>query len=168
MKIAPTRHAALAFAALASVSACATTSNEYGYDRVDHPSSEGVGTVGGAVAGGAVGALIDHGSGGAILAGTILGGLIGNRIGARIDADDRRRMEDAYYRGLDGPPGEPIEWRSDNGHYGRFVSRDPYDRGGETCRNYDSDVYIDGNRETLTGLACRDQDGRWHDVRDNG
>lgn len=155
---------ALALAALGSVSACATDDG-YGYGQ--RASSEGVGTVSGAVAGGAAGALLSRGNGGAVVVGAILGGLLGNRVGAGIDERDRRQMADAYYRGLDRPSGEPVEWReAGTGSYGRFAAREAYDRGGETCRSYDSEVFIRGRREVITGLACRDRDGRWRDVRD--
>ena len=157
------RRAFLALTVVASLSACATT-DEYGYER---PSSEGVGTVAGAVAGAAAGGLIDRGNGGGVVLGAILGGLLGNRVGASIDERDRRAMTDAYYRGLDRPDTEPVEWRNDEtGSYGRFTPRPVYEERGETCRRYENEVYIQGRREVLSGLACRDRDGRWHDVRE--
>ena len=156
------RKAALALATLASLGACATT-DEYGYQR--SADKEAGGTVAGAVIGGAAGALIDRGSGGAVVVGALLGGILGNRLGARLDERDRRELADAQYRGLDGPPGEPIEWRNpDSGNYGRFIPRTAYDRDGETCRPYESEVFIQGRREVLDGLACRGADGRWRDV----
>lgn len=155
------RKAALALAVLGSVTACATT-DRYG-DRQGPGDSQVGGTLAGAIAGGAAGALIDGGSGSSVAIGAFLGGIVGNRLGASIDDRDRRAWADAQYRGLDS--GAPTDWRNnDTGNYGRFLPRDAYDRGGETCREYENEVYIRGRREVLTGLACRDQDGRWRDV----
>ncbi len=161
MKLFPGRRAALSFALLASVSACATT-DQYGYQQPAGDKEVG-GTVAGAIAGGAAGALLDRGSGSSIAIGALLGGIVGNRVGASADERDRRMWAEAEYRSFDS--GAPSDWRNpDTGSYGRVLPRDAYDRDGETCRQYESEVTIRGRREVLTGLACRDRDGRWREV----
>jgi len=162
MKLRSGRHAALALATFASLGACATT-DQYGYEQPPQVNKEAGGTVAGAIAGGAAGALLDRGNGASVLIGALLGGIVGNRVGASADERDRRMWAEAEYRSFDS--GAPSDWRNpDTGNYGRVVPRDAYDRGGETCREYESEVYIRGRHEVLTGLACRDRDGRWRDV----
>ena len=54
------------------------------------------------------------------IAGAAVGGLIGNRIGAALDEEDRRRAYAAEMEALDEPTEAPVEWRSPRtGHYGR-------------------------------------------------
>ena len=52
-------------------------------------SNEGVGTVGGALAGGGIGAAVSHGNPAAIVGGAIVGGFVGNQVG--------QSMDDSYY-----------------------------------------------------------------------
>src|ERR1041385_2753809 len=67
-------------------------------------AKENTGTLLGALGGAAIGS--QFGGAGA-------GGLIGNRIGAALDDDDKRRAYEAEMAALEtGPPGAPVGWRN--------------------------------------------------------
>jgi osmotically inducible lipoprotein OsmB len=57
----------------------------------DRPSSETIGTVGGAVAGGAIGSAATGGSTVGTIGGAIVGGALGNEAGERYDERKGRR-----------------------------------------------------------------------------
>jgi osmotically inducible lipoprotein OsmB len=57
----------------------------------DRPSGETVGTVGGAVAGGAIGSVATGGSTVGTIGGAIIGGAVGNEAGERYDERKGRR-----------------------------------------------------------------------------
>ena len=91
------------------------------------------------------------------------GGLIGNRIGASLDDEDRRRAYAAQMQALEaGPSGAPVAWRNpDDGRYGNVVPGPAYQANGATCRQYTETVFIDGSPQTARGTACRNPDGTW-------
>ena len=61
-------------------------------------------------------------------AGAAIGGLIGNRIGAAMDDEDKRRAYAAQVQALEsGPSGAPVAWRNpDSGRYGSVVPGPAY------------------------------------------
>jgi surface antigen len=124
------------------------------------------GTLLGAAAGGLIGNQFGKGGGrvAATMAGVLVGGLIGNDIGRRMDDEDRRRAEEAYYEALEEDEnGPPREWRNPaNGHYGVITPRRVYLYHHQRCREYEQTVYIDGAPQTMTGRACLQPDGSWH------
>jgi len=97
------------------------------------------------------------------LAGPVSGGFLGNRIGAALDDDDRRRAYTAQLQALEtGPSGAPVTWRNpDSGRYGNVVPGPVYQFNGAPCRQYTHTVYVDGQPQTMRGTACRNQDGTW-------
>lgn len=123
------------------------------------------GTVLGAVAGGLIGNSLGRGKGKVLTtaAGVVVGGLVGNAIGKRMDEADREAAMDAEYRALEyGQSGSSTPWRNErSGRYGTVVVEKPYRRGEEHCRRYVHTVYIDGRPETMRGIACRGEGGRW-------
>ena len=139
----------------ASVAACSADSG---------PKEVG-GTAGGAVAGAVVGNML-AGSGNRV-AGTVIGaavgGFLGNRIGAALDDEDKRRAYAAQMQALEtGPSGAPVAWRNpDSGRYGNVVPGPAYEANGATCRSYSQTIYIDGNPQAARGTACRNPDGSW-------
>jgi surface antigen len=126
-------------------------------------SNETVGTVGGAAVGAVVGtALAKNDAAGAIL-GAAIGGVVGNRIGANMDDATRVRYEEAQNRALEY--GVPEEWENEErGDHGRVSAGRTYYQGSQTCRPFDSEVWISGRGEMLRGTACRDPDGTWSQI----
>lgn len=134
-----------------------------------------LGTVIGAVAGGAIGNQFGSGDGNtaATIGGAILGGIAGNAI-AR-DACDNERADAYYYNTSyadafdDRNEGRRHDWRNpNNGNYGyvtprRRVQGDRYGYRNE-CREFEQTVYINGQRYDDTGIACRSDDGSWRIV----
>ena len=95
--------------------------------------------------------------------GAAIGGLFGNRIGAAMDDEDRRRAYAAQMQALEtGPSGAPVAWRNpDSGRYGNVVPGPAYQANGSTCRQYTHTVYVDGTPQSARGTACRNPDGTW-------
>ncbi|NVO14485.1 MAG: glycine zipper 2TM domain-containing protein [Rhodoplanes sp.] len=131
---------------------------------------ENTGTLLGALGGAAIGSAVAGGGTGSRVAGGVvgaaLGGLIGNRIGAAMDDEDRRRAYDAQMAALEtGRSGAPVSWKNpDSGRYGTIVPGPAYDQGGRNCRQFTHTIYIDGTPQTARGTACRNPDGTWTSV----
>src|SRR6187431_3234182 len=99
-------------------------------------------------------------------AGAAIGGMLGNRIGAAMDDEDKRRAYAAQMQALDrGPSGAPVAWRNpDSGRYGSIVPGPAYEQNGMNCRQFTHTIYIDGKPQTARGTACRNPDGTWQPV----
>ena len=141
-----------------AISGCTTTGTE----------NETVGTLLGAAAGAWAGSSIGKGDGRivATAAGTMLGAAIGNRVGRSMDELDRlkanRAQEDAYA----APIGETIVWSNiESGNYGNVTPiRDGYTQSGRYCREFQTEVTIDGRQEQGYGTACSQGNGNWRIV----
>ncbi len=151
--------ALLALMAMTIASGCA--SNSY-YSKQD------IGTVSGALVGGAIGSGFGNGDGQVLATaiGALAGGAIGNAIGADLDEQDRREALNAEYQALEyTPSGKAVLWRNPStGHYGRVVPSQTYDVGEQNCRQYTHTVYIGGEANILRGTACKERDGTWRPV----
>ena len=114
--------------------------------------------VGGAVSGASTGPRVAGATGG-----TAVGAFLGNRIGAVLDDDDKRRADAAQMQALEtGPSGAPVAWRNpDSGRYGNVVPGPVYQVNGAPCRQYTHTVFIDGRPQSERGTACRNPDGTW-------
>lgn len=118
------------------------------------------GTVGG-VAGGVLGSNIGDGKGrtAAIIAGSLLGAALGSHIGAEMDELDRRRANDALET---YPTGRTSSWNNpDTGAQYSVTPTRTYQQNSQPCREYEMDVYIDGQRDVVKGTACRNARGEW-------
>lgn len=126
------------------------------------------GTLIGAVGGGIIGNQFGSGKGrvAATAAGVIIGGIIGNNIGRDLDEEERRRAMDAEYQALEyGRDNEPRRWRgSRDGRYGVIKPGRRYTYQSQTCREFEHEVYIDGDPEIMRGKACRQYDGTWKQI----
>jgi surface antigen len=126
-------------------------------------SKSNVGTVAGAVGGGVLGSTIGSGAGqtAAIIGGGLLGGLLGHSVGQSLDNADLSAYESASQNALE--TGNVQNWRNtQTGHYGTIIPNTSYtDMGGQYCREYNQTIYVDGQRHTGHGTACRDQGGSW-------
>ena len=124
----------------------------------------------GAMGGGALGGLIAAAAGGkgtAIAAGVIGGALLGGLAGNLLDQRDKRLAGEAAQRALEtAPSGAAVAWQNpDSGHYGAVIPVKTYQAdSGTYCREYQSTVTINGQKEKTFGTACRQPDGSWQIV----
>jgi len=132
--------------------------------------NQNAGAVTGALAGGALGAVLGGRGAGSRVAGAVIGatagGLLGSAIGASLDEQDRQRAYAAEMQALEsGAPGAPVGWRSDHSaYYGTIVPGPYYVQSGLRCREYSHTIYINGRPEIARGTACRNPDGTWTPV----
>jgi surface antigen len=124
-----------------------------------------VGALGGAAAGGLLGAQIGHGKGqlAATAAGVLIGALIGSEIGRSMDEVDRMKAEQAYGQATTAPVGQTITWNNpDTGNYGTVTpTREGTRATGEYCREFQQTVVVGGQEQDAFGIACRKPDGSW-------
>ena len=135
------------------------------------PQGEGevLGAVTGAVIGGLAGSEVGGGSGReiAIASGAVLGALLGAEVGRRLDEHTQMVAARAEQRALDeGHVGQAIVWQNPDNSGGAasgqiIVQRSGADSQGRTCREYSHEVTIAGETETVIGVACLGDDGRW-------
>jgi len=128
-----------------------------------------MGSVAGAGIGGLLGSKMGGGSGqmAAVAAGTLAGALIGRNIGESLDRADRIYAGRAVAQAERAPIGQTISWNNpDSGHSGSVTpTRDGVDNhSGQYCREYLTEVYIDGKLEDAYGTSCRKSDGSWQIV----
>ncbi|MGP9811919.1 RT0821/Lpp0805 family surface protein [Rhodopseudomonas sp. NSM] len=92
-----------------------------------------------------------------------MGGLIGPKIGALLNAEDRRLAYTAELEALDhGESGAPVPWKNpSSGRYGNIVPGPAYARQGATCRGFSHSVTVGRQLEIARGTACRTNDGPW-------
>lgn len=135
---------------------------------------EVAGTVAGAIVGGIIGNQFGHGRGrtAATVGGVVLGGIAGNAI-ARDSCKDKRSdqyyYDDAYYDSFNGDDERRYDWDNPyNNHSGYVQATDYYEDGYNgyegPCRQFEQRIYIDGQEEVGTGVACRNSDGTWRIV----
>jgi surface antigen len=149
----------LVIAVLIAFTTAACENSRYG-------TKQTIGALGGAAAGGLLGAQVGGGRGqlAATAAGALLGALIGSEIGRSMDEVDRMQAEQAYGQAQDAPLGQTIAWDNpDTGNYGTVT---PTKQGtkpstGEYCREFQQTVVIGGRQEDAYGVACRQPDGSW-------
>ena len=132
-------------------------------------TKEGIGTLGGAAAGGLLGSQFGSGTGKLIATagGVALGGLLGNSIGASLDKADRAEAARAESRAYTAPVGQQITWNNPNtGNSGTIVpTRDGYDQGGAYCREFQQTITVGGRQQQGFGKACQQPDGAWKIVQ---
>jgi len=143
-----TKAAVLAVASALVLGGCGTTKEQQG-------------SVIGAVAGGVLGSKIGAGSGrvAATIAGTMLGGFIGGNIGRQMDDADRARANQVLES---TPTSQTSSWQNpDSGTSYSVTPTSTYYDDGQPCRQYTTEAWIDGRKETVYGTACRQADGSW-------
>ena len=139
---------------LALGSGCQTTA--------DAPKTT-IGAVGGAVAGGLLGAAIG-GNTKSIAAGAAVGGLLGGATGNVLDQRDRRLAAETAARAFEtAPTGSSVPWTNpDTGNSGSITpTRTWQEPSGQYCREYQQEVIVGGQKEQAYGVACRQPDGSW-------
>jgi surface antigen len=157
-----TRLAAIVLVALTA--ACASPSNPNGISK--QTGGAVLGGIGGAVAG----SFFGKGTGQlvGVAAGTLLGAYIGSEVGASLDRADQAAMQQAEQRAYSAPMGQRVAWNGANygsqtGAYGDVTPvRDGTDRQtGAYCREFQTNIHVNGRVETGYGTACRQPDGTW-------
>ena len=116
-------------------------------------SKRDAGTGIGAAIGAFVGHQVDDGLGG-VLVGAAVGGLLGRVIGDYMDEADREKVAAT----LDSTPtGETRHWKNeDTGYeYALTPTSGTYAKGEEQCRDFEQEVFIDGEKEMILASACK-------------
>lgn len=124
---------------------------------------------GGALLGGAGGALIGSTIGGgsgrlvAVAAGAILGSIAGSAIGRSLDENDRRMAAEATQRSLN--TGQTEKWQRVNSNNEQVtIEVAPRRLTNDGCREYQQTVSIGGRTQQAYGRACKDRNGDWQIV----
>lgn len=133
-----------------------------GCESMQNNPKTAIGGLGGAAFGGLIAAAA--GGGGAAIAGAVIGGaLLGGLAGNMLDQRDKRLAAEAQQKALESTPtGTPVAWSNpDTGHSGTITPVKTYQSGGTYCREFQSDVIIDGKPDKAWGTACRQPDGSW-------
>ncbi len=126
--------------------------------------NEDAGMVVGGVLGGFLGSQIGDGTGqlAATAAGALAGALIGGSIGRSMDDLDRMRQQDSLEQ---VPTGHTNSWRNpDTGHEYAVTPTRTYETRGTYCREYTTEAWIGGKKESVYGEACRQPDGSWKTI----
>ena len=128
-----------------------------------------IGTGAGAILGGLAGSQVGGGSGRlwATGAGVLVGALMGSEIGKSLDKTDMMYAERANVRAHNSPIGETISWNNpESGHYGTVTPvRDGTSTAGRYCREYQQEIYVNGQKQSGYGTACQQPDGSWEIVQ---
>ncbi len=125
-----------------------------------------VGTLGGAAAGGLLGAQIGGGRGqlAAVAAGTLLGAFLGSELGKSLDRADQLAAQQAATQAHTAPMNQTVAWNNpDSGHSGTVTPvRDGTNtQTGAYCREYQTTIVVGGQTEQAHGTACQQPDGSW-------
>ncbi len=154
------RATAIAATAALSLAAC-QNGNSGGIGGMN--TSETVGTLGGAVAGGLLGSRFGGGAGklATTAIGTLLGAYAGQQLARHFSPADQSRASDAEERAVAN--NQTITWNNpQSGNSGTIQPVRTYQGDtGQTCRDYNHTVVIDGRTEVARGTACRQGDGSW-------
>ncbi|CAO3444351.1 RT0821/Lpp0805 family surface protein [Azospirillum largimobile] len=154
------RATAIAATAALSLVAC-QTGNSGGIGGMN--TTETVGTLGGAVAGGLLGSRFGGGAGklATTAIGTLLGAYAGQQLARQFTPADQNRASDAEERAVAN--NQTITWNNpQSGNSGTIQPVRTYQGdSGQTCRDYNHTVVIEGRTEVARGTACRQADGSW-------
>ena len=129
-----------------------------------------VGTLLGAGLGALAGSQIGGGKGqlAAVAVGALAGAWLGGEAGKSLDKADQAYAERTAKNTLESTPtGQTSKWHNpDSGNAGSYTPTRTYQTAsGQDCREFESDVVIDGKTETTSGTACRSADGTWKITR---
>src|SRR5262249_2764012 len=133
-----------------------------GCETMQENPKTSIGAFGGAAFGGLIAAAA--GGGGAAIAGAVIGGgLLGGAAGNMLDQRDKRKAAGGQQKAPRYAPTRTAAGRNNphNGHSGTVTPTHTYQSGGTYCREFQSDVVIDGKPDKAWGTACRQPDGSW-------
>lgn len=131
-----------------------------------------IGTLGGAAAGGLLGAQFGSGTGRlvGVALGALGGALLGSEIGKTMDTVDRQEAAKTQQQALEyNRTGQASTWSNpDTGAQGTVTPIRTYQTTtGQNCREYRHDVMVGDKREQVIGQACRQADGTWKVVSES-
>ena len=136
-----------------------------GCEGSQYGTKQTLGGLGGAAAGGLLGAQFGSGSGrlAATAAGVLIGALVGSEIGRTMDRVDQQKANIAVNQAHTAPIGETIAWSNpDTGNHGTVTpTREGTATSGEYCREFQQTVTVGGKVQDAYGVACRQEDGSW-------
>jgi surface antigen len=164
-----TRAIALLLALALVTTSCADTMAGMSEDaarvgrKIENNPRAVLGSLGGA-GGGALIAGLAGASPPLIVASALMGGLLGGYIGHQLDERDRRMASAAAEQAFEkNRAGQASTWNNpDSGHRGEIRPTKTFQRAdGRYCRRYEQHIWIDGEKKTSTGTACRQADGSW-------
>jgi surface antigen len=94
------------------------------------------------------------------------GVLMGAEIAGRLDGQTRTRAEAEQTKALENSPsGRVVRWDNPDGRvYGEITVGQAYDTPRGACRSYTHVIYMGARPETVSGVACRSQDGTWAQI----
>ena len=117
----------------------------------------------GAAVGGYAGSLIgkDEDRLAATAGGSLLEACVGSEVGKSLDKADQLYQAQATQAALEhNKSGQATTWTNpDSKHSGTVTPVRTVQTNGKVCREFTQTVMIEGKQETVTGKACRDQQG---------
>jgi len=134
----------------------------------DNPKQTGGGLLGAGL-GALIGSQVGSGKGqmAAIAVGALAGAWAGGEVGKSLDKADRAYAQRTAQDSLEyAQVGQAKAWSNpDSGNSGTFTPTRTYRAvDGANCRDFETTIYVDGEKETGTGRACRQSDGTWQIV----
>jgi len=140
--------------------------NKVNYDQITCDpagiTNSDIGTVIGGVIGGILGSKIGKGNGKtlATITGVIIGASIGNHVGASMDEADRYCAGQALVHAKDN---QSVAWTNPDTQQEYTVTpkRSYTQNNGRYCRDYTSNVTVNGRQDQVSGTACKDDNDNW-------
>lgn len=126
-----------------------------------HCNRKEIGTVLGAVVGGAIGSQVGEGSERtvAVIVGSALGAVIGREIGERMDDRDRACIGHSLEL---VPVGKSVRWVNETTRVSYVLSPlAPAKGDAKNCRRFHLEATLDGRSRVSKGRACRGGVGTW-------
>jgi len=128
---------------------------------------QSVGTLLGAIGGGLAGSQLGSGKGQlvGVAAGTLLGAFLGSEVGASLDRADAIYANQTANRAFEfNAADETSNW--ENPETGNSGSVTPTTQSyqvtnGQYCRQYEQEIFVEGQKQIATGTACRNEYGEW-------
>ncbi len=144
---------------LLSISLVACSSNT-------QSTNTGIGAGTGAILGGLAGSAIGQGTGQivAIGVGAVAGALMGGYVGHNMDSSDKQTMNNAMDK---NKPYQSTSWnnKTTGGKYKiRPTSTTMSYQNYTNCRKYHTAGAINGKKQHVDGIACRQTNGSWQPV----
>lgn len=129
---------------------------------------QGIGTLGGAAAGGLAGAQVGKGKGQLAMTalGALVGAFAGSSVGSSLDRADELHADRALQRAGAVRTGQRITWKNtDTGNSGYLVpTTAPRQTSAGVCREYQQTITVGGRTQQGVGTACQQTDGSWRIV----